>query len=539
MSKGYIYSLALFTTITLLLNSCGEKAEKIDFHSPEFNMISSLDNHAVIFSYDFMKLLDKSEVQNSAEMPMEVKMLMSLYVGEMLKSSNMGIRLEGNNHAVITTTVTGDIDLVVLTAEVVNEDKVKKGIKDFFKGNAFEEDGLHLIEHQFSHTLAAWDSDHIVFIYSENDTVDLKIKAKSILDARKVEGAVNAVLENYLDREDDVNVLVYLDKWVELAKKEAYEIELDEDFLSLYDAAYMIGAGNFLQGKIVFEMEMHGDKLKDSKYNLLPGNPISNEFMSYLSNEDPMMFGVASINMDAVFDIMLQNDDIKDEFIDELKEMGWTESEMRGLLTGEFSASLIGVEMKPNPYYELEASLMEDDFFADVEDSYIPNPSEIPSPVYLFTIGLNDPGKLKTLFTSLDMTENKGGYFTVGGDAFFVFSDDKLMITSDEIIATTLGSGKKLKEYKSDSDISSSLYLEVLPNLDDLPQALKDMVIENAGNEGEELLKFMNEFEKLTFSGNFDKMILEVVMTDKVANSIEVITGKLMKQVIQNMSLFI
>ena len=301
----------------------------------------------------------------------------------------------------------------------------------------------------------------------------------------------------------------------------------------------MIGAGNFLQGKIVFEMEMHGDKLKDSKYNLLPGNPISNEFMSYLSNEDPMMFGVASINMDAVFDIMLQNDDIKDEFIDESKEMGWTESEMRGLLTGEFSASLIGVEMKPNPYYELEASLMEDDFFADVEDSYIPNPSEIPSPVYLFTIGLNDPGKLKTLFTSLDMTENKGGYFTVGGDAFFVFSDDKLMITSDEIIATTLGSGKKLKEYKSDSDISSSLYLEVLPNLDDLPQALKDMVIENAGNEGEELLKFMNEFEKLTFSGNFDKMILEVVMTDKVANSIEVITGKLMKQVIQNMSLFI
>ena len=230
MSKGYIYSLALFTTITLLLNSCGEKAEKIDFHSPEFNMISSLDNHAVIFSYDFMKLLDKSEVQNSAEMPMEVKMLMSLYVGEMLKSSNMGIRLEGNNHAVITTTVTGDIDLVVLTAEVVNEKKVKKGIKDFFKGNAFEEDGLHLIEHQFSHTLAAWDSDHIVFIYSENDTVDLKIKAKSILDARKVEGAVNAVLENYLDREDDVNVLVYLDKWVELAKKEAYEIELDEDF---------------------------------------------------------------------------------------------------------------------------------------------------------------------------------------------------------------------------------------------------------------------------------------------------------------------
>jgi hypothetical protein len=482
--------------------------------------------------------MDKSQVQNSDDMPMEVKMAMSLYLGNMLNSSNMGIRLEGNNHTVITTNDNGEIDFGFLIAEVVNEDKVKKGVKDFFKGKAFEEDGLHFIEHKFSNTLAAWDKDHILFIYSENDAIDLKTKAKSILAARKIEGADNDVLENYLDREDDMNVIVYLDKWMELVKKEADEIELNEEFLSLYDESYMIGAGNFLAGKVVFEMEMHGDKLKDSKYNLLPGNPISNEFMSYLSNEDPMMFGVASINMDAVFDIMLQNDDIKDEFIDEVKEMGWTEKEMRGSLTGEFSASLIGVEMKSNPYYELEASLIEDDFFADMDESYLPNPPEIPSPVYLFTVGLNDPDKLRNVFSTLHMIEDNGGYFASGSDSFFVFSDNKLMITSDESIAAAIGSGKTLKEYRPDSGVSSSLYGEVIPNLDNLPQALKDMVIENAGNEGKELLKFMNEFEKVTFSGSFDKMKLEIVMADKEANSIEVITGKLMKQVLQNMSLF-
>jgi hypothetical protein len=135
--------------------------------------------------------------------------------------------------------------------------------------------------------------------------------------------------------------------------------------------------------------------------------------------------------------------------------------------------------------------------------------------------------------------ENEGGYFTAGSDGFFVFSEDNLMVTSDESIAITLGSGKKLKEYKSDSDIASSLYGEIIPNLDNLPQGFKDMVIENAGNEGGEVLKFMNEFEKVTFSGSFDKMKLEVVMADKESNSIEVITGKLMKQVMQNMSLFI
>ena len=538
MIKEYIYSIVLLACFTFLFTSCGEKEEELDLHTPEFNMISSIDNHAAIFSYDFMKLMDKSQVQNSEDMPMEVKMAMSLYLGNMLNSSNMGIRLEGNNHTVITTTDNGEIDFGFLIAEVVNEDKVKKGIKGFFKGKAYEEDGLHFLKHKFSNTLAAWDSDHIIFIYSENDAIELKTKAKSILDARKIEGAENDVLENYLDREDDMNVIVYLDKWLELAKKEADEIDLNEEFLRLYDESYMIGAGNFLAGKVVFEMEMHGDKLKDSKYNLLPGNPISNEFMSYLSNEDPMMFGVASINMDAVFDIMLQNDDIQDEFSNGVKEMGWTEKEMRGLLTGEFSASLIGVEMKPNPYYELQASLMEDDFFADMEESYVPNPAEIPSPVYLVTMGLNNPDKLRNLFTALHMVKDKGVYFSAGSDGFFVFSDDKLMITSDESIAAILGSGKTLKPYKSDGDIASSLYGEVLPNLDNFPQGLKDMVIENGGKEGEELLKFMNEFEKVTFSGSFDKMKLEIVMAEKEANSIEVITGKLMKQVLQNMSLF-
>ena len=77
--------------------------------------------------------------------------------------------------------------------------KLKKGIKDFFKGKSFEEDGLHFIEHKFSNTLAAWDRDHILFIHTENDAIDLKTTAKSILDARKVEGAENDVLEELFE----------------------------------------------------------------------------------------------------------------------------------------------------------------------------------------------------------------------------------------------------------------------------------------------------------------------------------------------------
>jgi len=237
--------------------------------------------------------------------------------------------------------------------------------------------------------------------------------------------------------------------------------------------------------------------------------------------------------------MMLQNDEMQSLFSNRVQKIGWTEKEMRDLLTGEFSASLIGIEMKPNPFYEYQVALMGDDFFSDMDSSYISVPTEIPSPNYLFTVGLDDADKLKSLFTTLPIIENKEGYFIAGSDGFFVFSDNKLMVTSDESVAAKLGKGEVLKEYKPSSEISSSLYGEVIPNLDNLPQALKDMVIENAGNEGGELLKFMTEFEKVTFSGSFDKMKLEVVMADKETNSIEVITGKLMKQVMQNMSLFL
>ena len=41
------------------------------------------------------------------------------------------------------------------------------------------------------------------------------------------------------------------------------------------------------------------------------------------------------------------------------------------------------------------------------------------------------------------MTEDKGGYtLSAGSDGFFVFGDDKLMLTSDESVAAKLGRGR-------------------------------------------------------------------------------------------------
>ena len=65
-------------------------------------------------------------------------------------------------------------------------------------------------------------------MYSESEEFDLQAKAMSILNAREVEGSDNQVLEDYLGREDDMNVLVYLNNWVEMAKNEAPDVETFE-----------------------------------------------------------------------------------------------------------------------------------------------------------------------------------------------------------------------------------------------------------------------------------------------------------------------
>lgn len=524
----------LFAGMATLLTSCGG-GDSGPKHSPEFNMVSSVKNPTAIVSYDLMGMMEKSKVMHSEELPFEIKMMMNVYFDKMFSSKSMGLKLEGNNHVVIAADEQGEFDYGFIMLNVLEQSKIKKGIKEFIKGKTEEEEGINYLTDKYSGAVAAWDSLNFVFAFSEEENIDLKGKTKSILGSRYIDGPDNKELEAFLNREDDMNAFVYLDRWAKMADAADENFKMDEDLMKLYDKGYMVASGNFDEGKIVFEMNVYADALKNSKYNVLSKGPISDEYLSYLSDDDLVMFGTANLDIDALFDILFQDEKMKIEFEDKMKESGLDELAIREIFTGEIAASLIDVEMKANPYYEEAMETLDDDFFADMEFNYVPK--ELPHPKFITTIGIKNSKKLETVINLIPGIVNTGSYYSVE-DGFIVIKNNKLFVTSNKDLAERLANGEKLKPYSIEGGIKDPLYGYFNSDLSSLPDGFKNMIKDNGGDSGEESLKFFNEVENINFSGSFDHIKFEVILKDKTTNSLELIVSKMMGQVIEGADMF-
>ena len=59
-------------------------------------------------------------------------------------------------------------------------------------------------------------------------------------------------------------------------------------------------------------------------------------------------------------------------------------------------------------------------------------------------------------------------------------------------------------------------------------------MMQEGENANDEFLNFFDEFESVSFMGGYDHMKFEVIMKDKETNALEVITAKMMNQVVEN-----
>ncbi len=271
--KSFAHTILFSGLIATMLigQSCGGgDEEKIDLkHSYQYNMISSVENPAMIFSYDFMTIKDKSGVMSSDKIPPHILALMNEAVNQNASSTKLGIKLEGNNPITIATQDNGEFGYAFLVAEVLNKEKATSTVKTYIKGSVEEENGISYVEQKYGGAAVAWDSLHVVIIGSPNGDIDMKSKAMKLMEARFTDGEDNAELEAYLNRKDDMNMFMFLDNWSEMISKMDRKAEVPEELLALYEGAYMVGSGNFEPGRIIFETNLKADKIKSSEYNML------------------------------------------------------------------------------------------------------------------------------------------------------------------------------------------------------------------------------------------------------------------------------
>ena len=228
------------------------------------NIISSLDNKvASVSSIDFMQLLDKSEILTSESMPSEIRAMLNGFVGSNLKSKELGIQLEGNNHIVTVLDDKGSLDYTFAMFNVLDKDKIGKNIKLLIGGKSNNSDKYSCIINKDLNLVFVWDEKHLIVTFSDSRyNKKSKKTAESLLVAKDENIEADKHLLEYLSRTDDMNSAVFLESYSNLVsgKSDVSNSEL-ANFIIVYSA-------NFNKGNMLFENIVLGSQIADSKFDV-------------------------------------------------------------------------------------------------------------------------------------------------------------------------------------------------------------------------------------------------------------------------------
>ncbi len=517
--KKFLRLIQLMTlSMVVVLSSCNsEEDEAYLKNSTRFNMLSSVDNLMLVGSIDLVGLIEKSDFENNKDAPFEATAGFKMLVKGNIDPELTGIDITGNNHFAMSMK-DEEPDYILYTAKITNQEKVKKTLKDLnvFKGDYKKEEvGSRVYEYLSDKDMTVgWDDKDIVIVVGRK--IDTEKKVKELLKARFVDAKENVPLDDYLKQVDDMNVFVNIETAMTIAKNSKEGKNVTKEMLDMSKGAYYIGTGNFNKGEIVYEMNIFGEKLKGSKYNAIGENPVSDSFMKYLTNDKLIAFGTASINMEALFNAVYMADNKEFDMKEVEDATGMNKQELSEILTGEFSLCLQDVISEKVSYASLED--MEDDFFD--EEMYTYNTEK---PIVVFAAGVSDTTKIGSLLREKGKVEVMNGVYKADKDAYIVFSDKKMIVTTDEVTANFFASGNTYTSYTlpAASSLDKPLYGFYNTDVTKMPNGFLKMA---ETEEGQMALEFANLFELVDFHGDFNKMSFTVKMKNKSDNALKVIT---------------
>ncbi len=525
--KKSAWSIPLIAFLAIFVfSSCGEEDDPAANlkNSTRFNMISAVENRMVVGSVDVAGIIEKSDFENCKDAPFELVAGYKMLVKGNVDPELTGIDITGNNHFAVSMKE-DEPEYVMFTAKVFNQEKVKKTLKDLnvFKGDyKKEETGSKIYEYLSDDEISVgWDDKDIVVVAGRK--IDAEKKVKELLEARFTDAAANEALDAYLKQTDDMNIFVDIEVAMNVAKESKEGKSITEDMLEMSKGAHYIGTGNFNAGDIVFEMNIHGKKFKNSEYNALGESPVSESFMKYLTSDKLVAFGTSSIDMSALSKALKLADNKDFDFDDVEKATGMTVEDILSLFTGEFSLSLMDVVSEKVSFATSED--MQDDFFDEDMYSYTTE-----KPLVLFAAGVKDTAKIGSILRESGELKVLNGVYKLDNDFYLAFNEDKMVVTSDEITAVFFASGNTYTSFTlpSGTSISKPLYGYYNTDVTNMPNGILKMAETEEGQMG---LEFANLFELVDFQGDINKMSFTVKMNNKKDNALKVIVDYVMSVV--------
>lgn len=502
----------IFISSTLFFSSCGETATTQEQkNTPEYNIIASVKNPAGLFSIDLMDLLKKSNIKESKEMPLQFKMIVNTQIDQHFNSENQGFELEGNIPFVISTSDDGAFNYVMSTFTVLDAEKIGPSLCLYFNGKVQKKEGISSLDVTFPGAPIkgnfTWDEQKMVLVLTEQ--ANSKAIAMQLLSNKTIDAPENNKILDFLEKDNDFSSLMYMDTYTKMANQLS-NTKMDEELIAAYDGMTMIGTGNFSNGNFKFDSELESENFIHSKFNNLNDTPLNAEYSKYLTDNGQLIaFGGASLNLDAIVNVINHTKYEYDQYGEELSRMGLRIEDLNSIFDGQYSASLMDIESIPTEGYEGNLAFNQE------------------RPKFLLACGIKDVEKLTNLLTNTEKVKPVNNYFLID-DLYIGMNEKKLFVSLNDELIQKLVNGETLVHYKT--NFKTPLNGELIANTNQLPEGFKKALLKKDG--GQEVLKLYNLIEQIQFNGDIKHTTFNIEFTDQSKNSLEVFSNAVLENLL-------
>jgi len=527
----------IFIIILLAISVSCSNNSKSNWKS---NIISSLDNKvASVSSIDFMQLLNKSEILTSKSMPSEIRSMVNGFIGNNLKSEELGIQLEGNNHIVTVLDDKLTLDYTFAMFNVLDKDKAGKNIKLLIGGKSTNSDKYSCIINKDLNLVFVWDEKHLIVTFSESRYNKKSHKiAESLLIAKDEDIEADKHLLEYLSRTDDMNSAMFLGTYSRLVAGNAGVENISEEIEDEVKNSIMVYSANFNKGNMLFENIILGSQIVDSKFDVFGKSAVSDEYVNFLTDNNKLIFyGLANLNIDKFLDIIIDNK--LDREIS--RELRMDIKDIKNVFDGQMSFSIMDVilpeeEEKETPISDMISSAFEDDFFSDmggdinlkdIESSLYGYSKDEPLPKLLFTAGINNVDVLLQRLKKSHIDVNLNDINEIDNSMFLLVKDNKLFISTTEELLEQIKENGSLNTYKNHKKTDYPIYGTLVVDADKLPSDFIDIAKDEVSKNFTSILK---NFKSIEFNASANGSLLEISMSNNKENSLKLFTEIILEE---------
>ncbi len=515
--------VALSAAFMLLLVSCGgsESASNQTKNSPEYNMIGGAENVAAIWSVDVLELIDNSGVLELDLGPMG--MVFAGTINQLTDPKESGIDFDGNTYTVVTHNPDYDFDCMYTYFKVVNRKKVDEALEStvgmMYGGHTNEQEDYDrfLTESGF---VGLWDDKHLVMVQStkDRDAEELVKVGEELLSSRYTDAPDNQRIKDFMAATNDVGCLINLETSAKMGERQS-NVGVAGGLLDAYKDGFLIGAGNFSNGEMLFTADVDAENLKSSDVNFLGSESVSRDLLQTVALKQAIQVIGANCKVEQMTRLMGTIEYEDQSLLSVLMELGISENDFKKAVTGEFAVSTIGIRSsKPETMTETDDF---DDFFEEESSmtSYITDAKVRPE--FLIALELADRTTFDKLLESFPESSKENGLVKLK-DIYVGVKDSKVLLSSNMEVVSGLVSGD-FQDFAvldfNEEEMNNPVFGYWNVDYSTYSVQSKATMEQAVGVLSSDQLWMA---EKVVFFGSFDHFEFQVVMKDKSDNALKI-----------------